>query len=163
LIAVFVEGPSDAGFIEEVCRRLGVSCRAFVLGGNKPGKVARKIRAVAPNFDGVVVLKDVHGLRREILARLEEEILRGVGGSTRIRVLLVEKSVESWILAGLCEERAEELDEAGLRLMERLGRIVVKTFEEYRRLAQAVDLEHATKKSKSFRAFAEAVRELRSV
>jgi len=146
-----------------VCRRLGVSCRAFVLGGNKPDKVARKIRAVVPNFGRVVVLKDVHRLGKEVLTKLEEEILRGVGSSARVRVLPVEKSVESWILAGLCEEIAEELDEAGLRLMERLGRIVAKTFEEYRRLAQAIDLEHAARKSKSFKAFVEAVRELRPV
>jgi len=83
VITVVDEGPSDAGFIEEVCRRVGVECRVLIARGNRVDKVARLIKAVAPR---------------------------------------IVESIESWILAGLCEENPEGTPNPEARLRER-GRV----------------------------------------
>jgi len=81
------------------------------------------------------------------LKRFEEEIVRGVGDTKHMGIVFVERSIESWILAGLCEERAKDVDKPEMRLMEKLGRYSVKAFDEYQRLAEIVDLNHAVERS----------------
>jgi len=163
LIAILVEGISDAGFVEGICRKLGATCRAFVLGGNNPKKTIRKIRALSTRFNRFIILKDVHGLKSEVLKRFEEEVVRGVGDVNHVRIVFVERSIESWILAGLCEERAKDIDKPEMRLMEKLGRFIIKTFDEYQRLVEIVDLNHAVEKSQSFKVFIEAIKDLLSI
>jgi len=156
-VAVFVEGNSDAGFIEELCRRLNLYCKAYVLGGNNPEKAIRKVKAVAEQFKHVIVLKNTHMLRSELLEEFERKVESKLRGVARVKVLRVVSSIESWILAGLCEENPESIPNPEARLAERLGRFIVKSEGEYRKLASSVNIEHATRKSGSFKAFLEAI------
>jgi len=59
LIVVVVEGPSDKGFIEGLCGRLGVKCLVLVMKGNRLGKVRRLLRT----YEGRprILVKDLKG------------------------------------------------------------------------------------------------------
>ena len=74
MIAIFVEGDSDVGFIDGLCRRLGIECRVYNLGGNRPDKAIRKARAVAQGSQLVVFLKDTHNLAEDLLSRFERKV-----------------------------------------------------------------------------------------
>ncbi len=166
MIAIFVEGDSDVGFIDGLCRRLGIKCRVYNLGGNRPDKAVRKARAVAERSQLVVFLKDTHNLTDDFLSGFERKVysdledLRREGN--KIRVLRVIKSVESWILAGLCEQNPEGIDEPVTRLRSKLKGRIVKTEHFYRRLARKIDVEHAADRSESFREFLKVLRVLQS-
>jgi len=162
VIAVLVEGHSDAGFVEELCKRIGIGCRAFILRGNRVEKAVRKARALASSYRHILILKDAHWASTDALDRFEEEVGRSLRDlmeeGIEIRVLRVSKSIESWILAGLCEENPEEVVDPERRLSERVGRIVVKAEGPYRGLARVVDVDHAMVKSPSLGKFVEALR-----
>jgi len=157
VITVVVEGPSDAGFIEEVCRRVGVECRVLITRGNRVDKVARLIKAVAPYTEQVLVLKDAHRLTERVLRGLEERLIGKLGDLkdviAKVKVLRVVESIESWILAGFCEENPEGTPNPEARLRERVGGFLVKSWESYRRIAVKIDIEHAERRSPSFREF----------
>jgi len=109
------------------------------------------------------VYEDIDILKSEVLKRFEEEIVRGVGDAKYVRIVFVERSIGSWILAGLCEERAKDIDKPEMRLVEKLGRYTVKTFDEYQRLAEIVDLSHAVERFQSFKVFIEVIKVLLSI
>jgi len=75
-----------------------------------------------------------------------------------VRVLRVNKSIESWILAGLCEENPEDVVDPERRLSERIGKIVVKAEKPYRDIARVIDVDHAIAKSQSFNEFVKALK-----
>jgi hypothetical protein len=59
-------------------------------------------------------------------------------------VIVVKRSIESWILAGLCvnnPENIEDPEEELKKLMQKMGRYFIKSPEVYKRLAKEVDLE----------------------
>jgi len=162
MIAVFVEGSSDAGFIEEVCRRLSVKCKAFVLRGNRVEKAVRKARALVDTYNYILLLKDTHGLAEDTLEKFDKEVSRDLmdlkDKGVVVRVLRVNKSIESWILADLCEENPEDVVDPERRLSERIGKIVVKAEKPYRDIARVIDVDHAIAKSQSFNEFVKALK-----
>jgi len=159
MIVVFVEGDSDAGFIKGVCEKLGIACRVYVLRGNRVEKASRKARTVAEKSQLTLLLKDTHSLAEDMLQRFEKEVYgslrdlekRGV----RIKVLRVVRSIESWILAGLCEQKAESIEDPVGRLRDKLGRDIIKSEEFYKKLAEGMDVQHAARNSHSFEEFLE--------
>lgn len=158
MILIIVEGQSDRGFVKALCDRLNVRCDVKVARGNRPSKVARLAKAYMRKLDRVVVLKDVH----ERDSREFNKVVNGVktmleGVGIRGEVVGVKRSIESWALAGLCEESAEDVEEPGKRLEEKVGRPLVKSEEVYAELARRIDVDHASKSSKSFREFLDAL------
>jgi len=163
VIAIFVEGDSDAGFVNGLCKEIGVECKVFVLRGNRAEKAIRKARALANSYTHILFLKDVHrgpeSMLNEFEERVGEDLRDLMNRGVRVRVLRVRKSIESWILAGLCEGGPEEVEDPVKRLSERIGNTVIKAEKPYSDLAKRISVEHAMKKSQTFNEF---IRELKS-
>jgi len=165
VIALLVEGPSDAGFVEELCKKIGVRCEVYVLRGNRVEKAIRMARSLAGGsrrVSHIFLLKDTHGTSDKKLASLEMKVNKGlrdlVESGVKGGVLKVNRSIESWILAGLCEENPEGIPDPERRLSGRIGRPIIKAEESYRILAGQIDIQHAETRSQSFREFVKALR-----
>ncbi len=145
MIAILVEGHSDAGFVEGICRSVGVICKAYVLRGNKPDKAVKKVKALAKRFRAILILKDVHMLKRDVLNRFGDRVYRDlkdlVSSGISVKILRVVTSIESWILACLCEENPEAIHKPEIRLSEKLNRPIVKSYDEYRKLVNRIEKE----------------------
>jgi hypothetical protein len=150
MIHVIVEGPSDAGFVRGIARRMGViAVRVHPMRGNRPDKLRKIIRALRAEGE-VIILKDEH--RNPALA---DSVEREFGGLAK--VIRIRSSIESWILIGLCAECSEECDDPVKRLKEFLGaKGKLKSEAHYERLAEKIDIEKLKKHSKSFREFLKA-------
>jgi len=128
--------------------------------GNKPEKV-RRILASDREFEKAIILKDLHRGEQQT-AKLIDEIKREIKQlqnlQHRIHTIIVKRSVESWILGGLCVNNPEETpnpEEELKKLMQEMSRHFIKSPEVYKRLAKEVDLEKAVKKSETFKKFTE--------
>jgi formiminotetrahydrofolate cyclodeaminase len=136
---IIVEGHTDKAFIEGITEKLQKPCKIHPMRGNKPEKV---------------ILKDLHRGEQQT-AKLIDEIKREIKQlqnlQHKIHTIIVKRSVESWILAGLCVNNPEETpnpEEELKKLMQKTGKHYIKSPEVYKRLAKEVDLE---KQSKSLR------------
>lgn len=160
---VVVEGSSDEGFVEGIAERLGIRCKVLLMRGNKPNKAGRIIRS----FSGLrkaIVLKDLHGAGRDVntlLDRFRDLISQLRSNKIEAYLIIVKRSIESWILAGLCVEGAESLpypEEKLKEVMRRRGEDYVKSKTLLRKLARELDIEKIMKVSNSFKNFIEALR-----
>jgi len=156
---IIVEGPTDKAFVEVMTEGLRVACKTYIAKGNKPEKVTRLLRASAKVFSKAIILKDLHrgDLDRSLVVSKVAKVVSQLKG-LKAYVVQVERSIESWILAGLSadidnpEDLPDPEEELG-RLMQREGKYYVKSPEVYKRLAQEVDVERARAKSKTFEDF----------
>jgi len=135
------------------------------LRGNRVEKAIRMARSLAEgsgHVSHIFLLKDTHGISDEKLAGLEMKVNKGlrdlVESSVKVGVLKVNRSIESWILAGLCEENPEGIPDQERRLSGKIGRSIIKAEGSYRGLAGQIDIQHAETKSQSFREFVKALR-----
>jgi len=160
---IVVEGPSDEGFIEGIAERLGIRCKILPMRGNKPNKAGRIIRS----FSGLrkaIVLKDLHGAGKDVNTLLDRfRDLIGQLRSNRIEahLIVVKRSIESWILAGLCVEGAESFPDPEEKLrevMRRRGEDYIKNKALLRKLTGELNIEKIMKVSNSFRTFIEALK-----
>ncbi|MEZ0394615.1 MAG: hypothetical protein ABWK00_06205, partial [Desulfurococcaceae archaeon] len=125
-VLIVVEGESDRGFVSALCEELNIHCKVLTPRGNRPNKVVRLINSYAPDgFYKVVVLKDVHRLGERALSELEAAIRGGIKCDCDVRIVRVVKSIESWILAGLCKSSAESVDDPVAELEKELKEKVV--------------------------------------
>jgi hypothetical protein len=150
---IIVEGHTDKAFIEGITEKLQKPCKIHPMRGNKPEKV-RRILASDREFEKAIILKDLHRGEQQT-AKLIDEIKREIKQlqnlQHKIHTIIVKRSVESWILAGLCVNNPEETpnpEEELKKLMQKTGKHYIKSPEVYKRLAKEVDLE---KQSKSLR------------
>jgi hypothetical protein len=141
LIVVIVEGPSDKGFIEGLCGRLGAKCLVLIMRGNRLDK-ARRLLKIYEDHPRILV-KDLKGSPRA-LAKTAREL-----GEAGARVVVAVKELEAWILAGLCYSNAEEIQDPSWELRRAKG--VLKSERAYREIAMSLDLERAKANSSSFR------------
>jgi hypothetical protein len=141
LIVVIVEGPSDKGFIEGLCGRLGVKCLVLIMRGNRFDKARRLLRI----YEGHprILVKDLKGSPRAL------DKIAGELGEAGARVVVAVKELEAWILAGLCYSNAEEIPDPSWELRRAKG--VLKSEHTYREIAASLDLERAKANSPSFR------------
>jgi len=160
---VVVEGESDEGFVEGMAERLGIRCRVCRMRGNKPNKIGRIIRS----FSGLrkaIVLKDLHGAGRDVntlINKFRNLINQLRSNGIEAHLIIVKRSIESWVLAGMCVEDAENLPDPEEKLMEvmrRRGEDYIKSKTLLRKLARELDIEKIMKVSNSFRNFIEALR-----
>lgn len=149
-----VEGHSDAGFVDAICERVNVECKVVVSRGNRPEKIGRIIKVVDSRLGRVIVLKDEHRLGSRDLTKLLN-LLKTMLRELKVKgeIIVVSKSIESWILAGLCEKSAEDILDPVEKLREKIGRLVPKTREAYYKLTQRIDIDHASKTSGKFKEF----------
>ena len=155
-LLVIVEGPSDSGFVEALCERLGQSCKVLVMRGNNPGKAKRMLRSV--EFSKAIVLKDSHNHSIEFLNKIKKEIEHT---HPNVYVVIVRKCIESWIVSGIECRNAEDSPnpvEDLRNILAREGVEHVKTEPLYRKLGERVDLQ-CMSKAESFVEFLSKLRD----
>ncbi|MEM0488814.1 MAG: hypothetical protein QW707_06400 [Candidatus Bathyarchaeia archaeon] len=161
---VIVEGATDRSFVEGIAEKLRIQCKVLQMRGNRPDKIRRLLIAYAKKVGEAVVLKDLHRGYKETTAlidRLKEEIGRLGNQGIRTQIIIIKRSVESWILAGLSVNNPEEIlnpEEVLKEMMLRRGKHYIKSPEVYRQLAREIDVEKATSKSETFRRFIETLK-----
>ena len=160
---IIVEGLTDKGFIEGIAEKLQKPCKVHPMRGNKPEKV-RRILASDREFEKAIILKDLHRGEQQttkLIDEIKREIKKLKNLQNRIHTIIVKRSVESWILAGLCVNNPEETpnpEEELKRLMQKRGKCFIKSLEVYKRLAkEGIDLNKALTKSASFKEFLDAL------
>jgi len=160
---IIVEGLIDEGFIEGIAEKLQKPCKVHPMRGNKPEKV-RRILASVREFEKAIILKDLHRGEKQtthLINEIKSEIKKLQNLQSKIHTIIVKRSVESWILAGLCINNPENIEDPKdelKKLMQKMGRYFIKSLEVYKRLAKEVDLEKAVKKSETFKSFIEILR-----
>ena len=159
MIAIIVEGVSDRGFIEGIADRLKIACRVRLMRGNRPNKAVRLIKSVSVlrDINKIIFLKDLHAQDENKIRDKIRGIMEEVGEINKVYPIVVKKSIESWILAGLYNKRdaekiADPIRELNTLLM-REGRYYIKSYDFSRRLAEMIDLNKAMRNSHSFRKF----------
>jgi hypothetical protein len=125
--------------------------------------VRRILKTYAGKFNQAIILKDLHKAGRDITTLINElkyEIRDLENQGLHLHIIVVKRSIESWILAGLCINNPENIEdpEEGLKkVMQKKGRYYIKSPEIYRQLAKEVDFEKAVKKSETFKKFIEVL------
>ena len=160
---VIVEGISDRGVVEGLAERLGVKVKVLLMRGNRPRKVSRMVNAALSTdaYDKVIILKDTHKLPEGKVRELSDRAVKEVDHERKY-VVIVKKSIESWILAGIGVSKAEEVDEPDKylnTLLSRAGRRYIKSEELARKLISEVDLSRAQRNSESLREFMELLKD----
>jgi len=93
--------------------------------------------------------------------KIKHEIKQLENLQHRIYTIIVKRSIESWILAGLCVNNPEEIpnpEEELKRLMEKRGKYFIKSLQVYKRLAkEEIDIGKTLTKSASFKEFIDAL------
>jgi hypothetical protein len=146
-----------------VIERLKAACKVQFVRGNRPKKVRRILKTYAGKFNQAIILKDLHKAGRDITTLINElkyEIRDLENQGLHLHIIVVKRSIESWILAGLCINNPENIEdpEEGLKkVMQKKGRYYIKSPEIYRQLAKEVDFEKAVKKSETFKKFIEVL------
>lgn len=159
-ILILVEGDSDRGFVEGLCKHLKLDCDVMIMRGNRYEKAGRIINAMKSirQFRKIVVLKDEHRLGRHILENFKNA-LKSCGA----RVVVVRKSVESWILALYGDTSAESVDDPETKLEQIIGEKLLKTYGKYREIVENIllrepkALERGVKISESLNEFVETL------
>ncbi len=162
MIIVIVEGPSDAGFIEGLARRLEIRCKVLLMRGNRPRKAVRLVKLGHFNTpEKVVVLKDVHRRSESDVKENLREIVQELGGIAH--GVIVKRSIESWVLAGLGVKNAEDISdpvrELSSRMIRERGMPYLKSKDLLRRLAREIDLDAAARNSQTFKGFLELLQD----
>jgi len=156
---VIVEGPTDEGFIKGIAEKLRARCKVLIMRGNRADKAYRLLEDHIGEFNKAAVLKDVHRAGRDttsIIDQLASRIKQLETQEIQLRVFSVKRSIEAWILAGLCLNNPEEIlnpEEELKKLMQREGKPYIKSPESYKRIADEIDIEKAKKTSKTFKDF----------
>jgi hypothetical protein len=157
---VIVEGLTDKAFIEGVAEKLEAKCKVQFMRGNKPEKASRLLKTYAGEFNQAIILKDLHRAGRDtttLINKLRNGI-KHLENQVPSHIIVVKRSIESWILAGLCINNPENIqnpEDELKRLIQKAGRHFIKSPEFYKRLAKEVDIEKAVKKSETFKRFIE--------
>ena len=122
---VVVEGPTDKAVVEEIARKLGVKVRVLLMRGNNPSKAARIVNSKLTDkkYCKVVILKDEHKYPRETINKLISRMLEEIQHE-KTHPIIVRKSVEAWILAGVGVANPENIDGAG----EHLGQVLLRRY-----------------------------------
>ena len=160
---IIVEGPSDKGFIEGITEKVGIKCKVKLMRGNRPEKAARIAKSYFRDTGKAIILKDLHRASRDVTSlinRFKNIIIQLKNEGIESQLIIVKRSIESWILAGLCVRNAEEIpdpEEKLKELMQRKGKRYIKSVETLRKLAKETDVEKAIEKSESFKKFIEAL------
>jgi hypothetical protein len=158
---IIVEGLTDRAFIEGIIEKFEAKGEVKFMRGNKPEKVSRLLKTYAGEFNQAIILKDLHRDGRDtttLINKLTNGIRRLEKQGLRSHIIVVKRSIESWILAGLCVNNPENIpdpEEELKRLIQKTGRHFIKSAEVYKRLAKEVDIEKAVKKSETFKSFIE--------
>ena len=158
---VIVEGLTDKAFIEGVAEKLEAKCKVQFMRGNKPEKASRLLKTYAGEFNQAIILKDLHRSGRDtttLINKLRNGIKHLENQGLRSHIIVVKRSIESWILAGLCinnPENIQDPEDELKRLIQKAGRHFIKSPEVYKQLAKEVDIEKAIKKSETFKRFIE--------
>ena len=135
----------------------------MLMRGNRPRKASRMVNAALRTvvYDKVIMLKDTHKLPEGKVRELSEKAIKGMKHEKKY-VVIVKKSIESWILAGMGVGGAEKIDEPDEHLdtlLSREGRRYVKSEELARKLISEVDLDKAQKNSETLREFMELLKD----
>jgi len=164
---IIVEGLTDKGFIEGIVEKLQVPCKVRIMRGNRPERASRLLKALMGEFSKAIVLKDLHRAGREtttLINKLASKIRQIESQGLQSQVIIVKRSIESWILAGLSVNNPEEIlnpEEELKELMQKKGKHYVKSPEIYKRLAKEVDIKEAIAKSETFKNFIEILERVR--
>ncbi|HDJ89622.1 MAG TPA: hypothetical protein ENG40_02895 [Thermoprotei archaeon] len=110
MIAIIVEGVSDRGFIEGIADRLKITCRVRLMRGNRPNKAVRLIKSVSVlrDINKIIFLKDLHVQDENKIRDKIRGIMEEIGEINKVYRIVVKKSIESWVLAGLYNKRGAE-------------------------------------------------------
>jgi hypothetical protein len=161
---ITTEGKTDKAFIEGVTERLKAACKVKFVWGNRPVKVRRILKTYAGEFNQAIILKDLHKAGRDIttlINELKNEIKELENQGLQPYIIVVKRSIEAWILAGLCVNNPENIQDPEdelKRLMQKTGKHYIKSPEVYKQLAKEVNLKKAAKKSETFKKFIEILR-----
>ena len=129
------------------------------MGENRLNKAVRLIKSVSVSRDinKIIFLKDFRVQDENKIRDKIRGIMEEIGEINKVYPIVVKKSIESWVLAGLYNKRdaekiADPIRELNTLLM-REGRYYIKSYNFSRRLAEMIDLNKAMRNSHSFRKF----------
>ena len=130
-----------------------------LMGENRLNKAVRLIKSVSVSRDinKIIFLKDFRVQDENKIRDKIRGIMEEIGEINKVYPIVVKKSIESWVLAGLYNKRdaekiADPIRELNTLLM-REGRYYIKSYDFSRRLAEMIDLNKAMRNSHSFRKF----------
>ncbi len=180
MLIIAVEGESDKGVVGALLNRLGKHADILLMRGNRPTKIANKIVARTIKYVGkgiriekIIVLKDLHEYREEVIRKHLETIKKRVQHLARYYGIIVRYAIEAWILADVsCLQKTlgittRQIDPESIeRPNEYLDALFMKKNKRYVKsrtllyeLAKNIDINTATKNSKSFREFIYALKD----
>mgnify|MGYP000194440325 CR=1 FL=1 len=180
MLIIAVEGESDKGAVEALLNRLEKHADILLMRGNRPIKIANKIVAKATKYmsrgvriEKIIVLKDLHEYREEIIKRHLETIRQRVQHLARYYGIIVRYAIEAWILADVSclqktlgittrqinPESIERPNEYLDALFMKKNKRYVKSKALLYRLVKNIDINTAIKNSKSFHEFISALKD----
>jgi len=156
-LLLIVEGPSDSGFVETLCKKLEQSCKVLTMRGNNLDKAKRMLKSM--EFSKAIILKNSHNHSIEFLNKIKKSIEHF---HPNVYVVIVRKCIESWIVSGIECRNAEDSPNPveDLRyILARKGIEHLKSPHLYRGLGEEIKLE-CTKKAESFVEFLKRLEDL---
>jgi len=112
--------------------------------GNRPEKAGCILAALQRELNRAIVLKDLHrkGKNRvTVIHKLTDKAKQLEKRGSRLHIITIKRSIESWELASLSVNNPEEMldpEEEPKRLMNMKGEQFIKSREFYRKLAREI-------------------------
>jgi len=172
-ILVLVEGSSDCGVVETFAKKLGRGIEVRVMRGNRKEKIIRLIKTYK-DYDKAIVLKDLHTSKEENIKRILNEIKKNTSElGIKVHGIIVRRAIEAWILSDpeslsrylniniSIGDSEDIIDPANLldNYLKRINRRYVKNREIAKQLAELVNLNKATMRSRSLKEFIDILKD----
>jgi len=168
-VAVIVESYSDKDVVEVLLGKRGIRPIVRFMRGNDPDRASTIANDLLRcGVRTIVVLKDLHCTEAPV-EKMKEK-LRSLISQGFVRLIIVKQSIEAWLLSdpsalkGVFRCSAEVANPEGIHKPdEELDRIAMRCGSRYykrptaRRLAEAMNVDRASSKCESLRAFLSAL------
>jgi len=149
--------------VQEIAGMIGVKVKVLIARGNRPRKMAQLINAEpSEKYSKAIILKDQHRLSENKVNELLSRAIKEVKHPRKYSVM-VKKSIESWILAGMGIRNAENIDDPETYLdnvMASQGRRYIKSAGFVKNIMKRnFNLEQAIRNSQTLKYFINVLRD----
>jgi len=160
---ILVEGPSDKGAIQKITEKLNAKAKILLMEGNRPKKAIRLIRAELARkaYSKIIILKDLHKSTEKTIKEKISKIIKNINHKN-IHGVIVKRSIESWLLAGMGIKNPENIldpEEHLDNILRRKGKIYIKSPITTKKLANNINLQQAIQNSKTLKQFTEIIKD----
>ncbi|MCS7385830.1 MAG: hypothetical protein NDF55_03680 [archaeon GB-1867-005] len=162
-ILILVEGPSDKGVIQKITEKLNVKAKILLMRGNRPNKAIRLIKAALTRkpYSKIIILKDLHKHPEKTIKKNLSKVIKNIN-HTNIHTIIIKRSIESWILAGMGIPNPENLEnpESYLNnILRRKGKQYVKSLKTAKTLTNNINLKTAQQQSQTLNQFIKIIKD----